>query len=573
MASAPPPPLPPLSPPVTHSIPQPPPRSSNRTLWLVLGIVGGVVLLVGGGVVALVLYAISRPAIFAAKIPEPSVSSPIPLRADPGELNAPDVKLVKTDFTAAGLELTIDLPQGTGIKETLGGVRFTQGKDFGFELECKRRLAEQKEEWTPGGTIHSEDGAYTPARFLINSDSTMFGEASGPKALYGGPDAPQGLKYRCVTERTVSYVVFSFWNSREGANGICMGSKANCLLALKCAATLVPRRPMEGVAVLQWLGVKIEKNDKGEVPMVFLDAHMSDAVLPLLKDLPGLEQIMLSGDVTDAGLPALAHLPRLERLHISETRITDEGFRELAKLRGLTTLSISGNGESSPPYINGSNLSALLQLPKLEDLNLSGTHVNDATLAPLKDFTGLKTLALSKPMHGDDVGRVSDATCRNIAALSNLATLDLSGTDVTDAGVGQLALLVNLTELDLSNTAVTDVGMPSLARLTNLRTLKLKNTRITDAGLKALHGLTEMSVLDLQETAITDEGLAELKGFTKLSALSLGKTRVTDAGLVHLYGLKSLYFLARGDTAITDAGEKKFNEARAAKPTDQTDPK
>ena len=45
---------------------------------------------------------------------------------------------------------------------------------------------------------------------------------------------------------------------------------------------------------------------------------------------------------------------------------------------------------------------------------------------------------------------MTDAGLKELAALKNLTTLYLSGSDVTDAGLKELAALKNLTTLDLT---------------------------------------------------------------------------------------------------------------------------
>ena len=58
--------------------------------------------------------------------------------------------------------------------------------------------------------------------------------------------------------------------------------------------------------------------------------------------------------------------------------------------------------------------------------------------------------------------KVTDADLKELAALKNLTTLDLIGTEVTDAGLKELATLKNLTTLNLGFTKVTDAGLKEL---------------------------------------------------------------------------------------------------------------
>ena len=47
--------------------------------------------------------------------------------------------------------------------------------------------------------------------------------------------------------------------------------------------------------------------------------------------------------------------------------------------------------------------------------------------------------------------------------------------------------------------------------LTNLQTLHLEGTQITDAGLVHLKGMTNLHGLNLRETKVTDAGVAALQ--------------------------------------------------------------
>lgn len=114
---------------------------------------------------------------------------------------------------------------------------------------------------------------------------------------------------------------------------------------------------------------------------------------------------------------------------------------------------------------------------------------------------------------------------------TDLETLDLQGTSVTDAGLGALAGFANLKTLSLLGTNVTGAGLGALAGLHNLETLDLGRTKVTDAGLGALAGLSNLISLSLRDTNVTDTGLGALTGLPNLKRLIVGGTKVTGVGM------------------------------------------
>jgi len=53
--------------------------------------------------------------------------------------------------------------------------------------------------------------------------------------------------------------------------------------------------------------------------------------------------------------------------------------------------------------------------------------------------------------------------------------------------------------------------MPEVGKLTNLQTLNLEGTKVTDAGMSEVDKLTNLQTLDLGCTKVTDAGLRVLK--------------------------------------------------------------
>ncbi len=167
----------------------------------------------------------------------------------------------------------------------------------------------------------------------------------------------------------------------------------------------------------------------------------------------------------------------------------------------------------------------LASLTRLEASNLS-----IQSLAGLEHATALIYLELS-------VNRISDVS--PLLSLTNLETLDLGSTAITDAGVASLTRLTNLKSLDLVDTDIGDAGVASLSRLTNLETLILAFTDIGDAGVASLTRLTNLETLSLTSTDITD--VSPLLSLTKLTDLYLRDVTTLSAASIntHIPALKA----------------------------------
>ena len=91
-------------------------------------------------------------------------------------------------------------------------------------------------------------------------------------------------------------------------------------------------------------------------------------------------------------------LEKITSLSLSDTKITDEGLKEVAKLQQLTLLYLNDT------KVTDAGLKEVAKLQKLEDLYLRSTKITD---------TGLK----------------------EVAKLQKLGVLDLTDTQITDASV------------------------------------------------------------------------------------------------------------------------------------------
>lgn len=187
-------------------------------------------------------------------------------------------------------------------------------------------------------------------------------------------------------------------------------------------------------------------------------------------------------------------------------------------------------------------------------IGLGGSNIDDSSMPCFECLTELRSLDLVET-------RITDAGLMHLSGLTKLEELLLWGNDIGDAGLAHLESLKDLKRLSLSDTRMTDAGLAHLAGLTKLQWLCLCENRISDAGLIHLKRLTDLRTLTLDDTLVTDDGLIHLRGLRSLETLWLNRTKVTDAGLVHLKPLKGLVDLDLIGTRVTRQGASALQDA------------
>jgi hypothetical protein len=119
--------------------------------------------------------------------------------------------------------------------------------------------------------------------------------------------------------------------------------------------------------------------------------------------------------------------------------------------------------------VSDADLKVIGVLKTVQDLNLEGQVLR---------------VVSGKPVYSKE--QISDEGLKNLAAMTELRSLNLCGTTITDAGLKHLAAMKDLQNLQLSSTKVTDAGMDELMKLPKLQSLMLYDTKVTDTGVFAL---------------------------------------------------------------------------------------
>ncbi|MCH2136779.1 MAG: hypothetical protein MK101_09385 [Phycisphaerales bacterium] len=203
----------------------------------------------------------------------------------------------------------------------------------------------------------------------------------------------------------------------------------------------------------------------------------------------------------------------------------------------------AGSGEpqggSSPSPDSGARSDPSKVLPGPFD-----QAAEDAQLARLRE-RGVRAGALYKgsPWLQVDMSRLTppadDATCAGLSALAG-----------------------NLWSCSLAGTAITDAAMTPVATCTQLRSLRLDQTAVSDAGVKALLPLQRLEVLNCWNTKLTDACVDDIAALEGLRAVYLGNTGMSEAGLNALRA-KRPALAVHGSATKPEASEETAADAPA----------
>jgi len=131
---------------------------------------------------------------------------------------------------------------------------------------------------------------------------------------------------------------------------------------------------------------------------------------------------------------------------------------------------------SRVPEVRDEHLRFLARYPRLQKVDLSGTISGD--LRSLREIDDLRVLDLR------DCAWVDDEQSAHLAELTNLKSLSLSGTSITDAGLLAISKLPRLSNLSIERCqGITDAGLDICAEMNQLRSLWLSSGQYGTDGL------------------------------------------------------------------------------------------
>lgn len=224
----------------------------------------------------------------------------------------------------------------------------------------------------------------------------------------------------------------------------------------------------------------------------------------------------------------------LEATLVPEATITADDYATLGRLTTLTRTYIV---PKSHPFDNDA-AAKIEGLDKLENFFANGAKLTDAGYKSLAKLKSLKQFGLDHWFRQDKNTPIG-AGLVELAACPNLKHIRLGGCDVGPEATQALAKIKTLEKVDLFHTRyVNDDAVAFLKPLPNLKIIILAaqySGRLTDAALKHLSEIPTLEEIEIKETRFTyAAGLSHLKQLKNLKRLNLDNTEIPEADLAKL---------------------------------------
>ncbi|GAA4430931.1 leucine-rich repeat domain-containing protein [Bremerella cremea] len=265
-------------------------------------------------------------------------------------------------------------------------------------------------------------------------------------------------------------------------------------------------------------------------------------LLPQLNDLRDVRFDLCR--LTDESVEALAKTPRLRFVTLHHTELTPHQFALLGKSRSIEQVTLSATAATD------NNLRYVASMPNVKHVRLNIAAISNEGLAVLAEMPQLERLAL------DHSTAISDEGLASLAELSNMKAFSADSTLLTDQALQTISRWKHLRRLTIrplkGDHSFHDAGCTQLARLTELRHLDLSGTAITDRTMPVIGSLSQLQSLSLRHTHLTDAGMAQLKELRNLNQLNISGTQVTEAGLNHLAMLPNLEVVVISEDVAVD---------------------
>ena len=205
--------------------------------------------------------------------------------------------------------------------------------------------------------------------------------------------------------------------------------------------------------------------------------------------------------------------------------------------------------------VTDAGLQHLASLSQVETIDLSGTPIHGQGLRALARCNRLRCLRLNRTA-------VRDAAFEAIADLDNLAVLDLNDTPISGEGFRHLRKMDHLEEISLQRTCLSEDGLLCVSQLPHVARLDLKNARLSGTGVQYLGGMESLGTLDLSDASVPITALLGMSTPKSLRNLALDGLPLCDEHVSRMDVLRQPYRLSLERTAVSDVGLEHLKECK-----------
>ncbi|QDU40458.1 Leucine Rich repeats (2 copies) [Maioricimonas rarisocia] len=265
--------------------------------------------------------------------------------------------------------------------------------------------------------------------------------------------------------------------------------------------------------------------------------------LSLLHTIPTLERLFLEGcTVDDDGVASLMRLPRLMELDLSGTAVTDAAMPQLASIATLESLAVD-----DCPGVTIGGLEKLAQLKELNRLSARHVEMNFADYRRLQnDLTTVDIRASAESLlqlAPEDVWRAEwfEAPPRRCGTIRLSTRLDARRVTVDD--LTAIAWPEAVAAIDFGVGTDLEPGViDAVRRFPQIESLTIAAT-IDDEDFATICSLPRLKMLQIYSSTITDEGLARIPVDAPLESLRLRTGRLSTRGMAAIVRYSRLRFL------------------------------
>jgi Leucine-rich repeat (LRR) protein len=308
--------------------------------------------------------------------------------------------------------------------------------------------------------------------------------------------------------------------------------------------------------------------------VIVAEELVTDAGIKALAGSKSLDNVTLIGTkkVTDAGVKELAALPNLKTLYLSMVTLTGSAFEAFAGSKTLESVTLE--------YVDGFTDAGAKNLAKLPNLNalkittgFQGTALTTAGIKAIADAHLPAKFDFDKKLLDDDLlealvakgwlygpsppgaGAAPPWAEKKPATPEEVKVISLDNSRVTDRGLKSLLKCTNVTSLHLSRTGITDETLKQMTGFKKLNYVALDHTKATAAGVGAIAGLP-IRHISLEGCELTEDSFRAFGKMATLEELWLADTKFNPAWIEHIAALPKLKDLNLRNAAFDDAAAK-----------------